>query len=153
MTLASGIECNSLHDPNSQFHKIGQRHFNTQRNSSLVGFLSQIFDDTARFLGVKQLHDDVSEFFMKIVVDTIKYREENNISRNDFMDILLKLKNQENAADGDKNSLTVNEIAAQAFVFFIGKRNHIIHFENSGKQLKMQRNQYITGNPNSAHFF
>jgi len=118
-TCAFGIECNSLYDPNSQFHNMGQRHFASQRNSPLVGILTQIFDNAARFLGVKQLHDDVSEFFMKVVLDTMKYREENNVSRNDFMDILLKLKNQEHSGDGNKNTLTVNEIAAQAFVFFI----------------------------------
>lgn len=114
-TCAFGIECNSLHDPNSQFHHMGQKHFRSQRNSSLVGFFTQIYDEFARFIGVKQLHDDVSDFFMKIVLDTIRYRETNNVSRNDFMDILLKLKNQ----DDGRGTLSVNEIAAQAFVFFI----------------------------------
>lgn len=113
-TCAFGIECNSLNDPNSRFHEMGQRHFKTLRHHPLIGTLVQIFDDFARFIGVKQLHDDVAEFFMKIVLDTIKYREENNVHRNDFMDILLKLKNE---GDSD-NALSVNEIAAQVIAHY-----------------------------------
>lgn len=118
-TCAFGIECNSLNDPNSHFYEMGQKHFQSLRNPPLVGHLTQLYDDFARFIGIKQLHDDVAEFFMKIVMDTIKYREENNIQRNDFMDILLKLKNQGSAGDDNKGPLSVREIAAQSFVFFI----------------------------------
>lgn len=55
------------------------------------------------------------EFFLRIVYETVEYRETNHITRNDFMDILIKLKNYKNSADG----LTLNEIAAQAFLFFL----------------------------------
>lgn len=112
-TSAFGIECNSLNDPNSQFHIMGQKHFTSQRNHPLISFLTQISADFSRFIGIKHLHDDVTDFFMKIVLDTVKYRETNNISRNDFMDILLKLKNQSKTDDDSKSPLSINEIAAQ----------------------------------------
>lgn len=62
---------------------------------------------------MKTVRDDVSAFFLKAVNDTVDHREKNNIQRNDFMDILIDLKNQK------ENKLTVNEIAAQAFIFFL----------------------------------
>jgi cytochrome P450 family 6 len=55
---------------------------------------------------------DVSEFLMGVVKDTVKYRELNNYSRPDFIQLLIDLKNS-----GD--ALTVEEIAAQCFVFFL----------------------------------
>lgn len=45
---------------------------------------------------------DVTKFFMKAVKDIVEYREKNNIKREDFMGILLNLKQQGkiNAIDG-----------------------------------------------------
>lgn len=71
----------------------------------------------ARFFGIKALRDEVSEFFMNVVRSTIDYREKNNIERNDFMDLLIKLKNKGNDSELS-TGLTVNEIAAQSFLFF-----------------------------------
>lgn len=71
----------------------------------------------ARFLGVRELHRDVSKFFLKIVKETIEFRERNNVKRKDFMDLLIELKNDE--SQNETNRVTVNEIAAQAFVFFL----------------------------------
>ena len=43
---------------------------------------------------------DISNFFMKVVKETVEYREKNNVTRNDFMQLLIQLKNQ-NAVDSD----------------------------------------------------
>ena len=73
-------------------------------------------------MGFKFLSDDVSEFFMKVVRDVVEYREKNSIQRNDFMDLLLQLKNEgrlnDDINDKKMEKLTLEEIAAQAFVFF-----------------------------------
>lgn len=55
----------------------------------------------------------MAAFFWKITVQTIDYRERNNVERNDFMDIMIKLKNQE------EHQVTVKDIAAQGYVFFL----------------------------------
>lgn len=113
-TCAFGIECNSLADPNSQFRAMGKKAVQQPRHSALIQLLLYSNQNLARRFHVKLIQDDVSEFFMKIVQETIEYREANNVKRNDFMDILLELKNE------TKGSLTLNEIAAQAFLFFQG---------------------------------
>lgn len=116
-TCAFGIECNSLKDPNAEFRKYGRKMFANPRHSSYFIVLINGFKDLARKLHIKGLRDDVSQFFMKVVRDTVEYREKNDVHRNDFMDILINLKNQETT---DKEKLvTLNEIAAQAFVFFL----------------------------------
>ncbi|RZC41793.1 p450 domain containing protein [Asbolus verrucosus] len=58
-----------------------------------------------------------------LVKDTINYREENNYTRKDFIQLLIDLKNdkitQEEGYQHDGKTLTIEEIAAQSFVFFI----------------------------------
>ncbi|XP_031629400.1 cytochrome P450 6a9-like [Contarinia nasturtii] len=116
-TCAFGIECNSLKDPNAEFRRYGRIAFGEPRNSFLKSALVGGFQKLAKKLKVKVIRDDVSEFFMNVVRETVEFREKNNVNRNDFMDILIKLKNQE-TTDKDK-VITLNEVAAQAFVFYL----------------------------------
>lgn len=111
-SCAFGVECDSLKDPDSAFRNAGRDVFAKPRHSRLAFILFTNFTSIANFLRIKAISDHVSEFFMKTVKDNVKYREENNVTRNDFMDILIKLRKE-------TNSLTIDEIAAQAFVFFL----------------------------------
>lgn len=111
-TCAFGIECNSLDDPNAIFRLKGRKAFDEPRHGNVVVNLIRAFPSIAQRLGVKVFADDVIDFFMKVVRDTVAYREENDISRNDFMDMLIKMKNH------SEDPLTIEEIAAQAFIFF-----------------------------------
>lgn len=119
-TCAFGIECNSLSDPNAKFLHMGRKIFVEPRHKPFVLGLIDSFPKIAKLFRVKMVADDLSAFFMKLVEDTVDYREKNNIHRNDFMDILIRLKNEDHIV-GDENmgQLTLNEIAAQAFVFFL----------------------------------
>lgn len=118
-TCAFGIECNSLKDPNAQFRAMGKKVFGTPRNAGAKQFFMLTFKDTARRLHMKNNHDDVTEFFLRIVRETIELREKDNIRRNDFMDLLIEIKNS-GSLDGTKlGKVTIEEIAAQAFVFFL----------------------------------
>jgi len=65
-------------------------------------------------LPVRVIHPDITEFFIRVVRETVDLREREDIRRNDFMDILLDLKKQENG-----KVLTVEQLAAQVFVFFV----------------------------------
>lgn len=116
-TCAFGIECNSLSDPNAQFRLMGKKVFGEPRNSGFKSFMILSFQQLAHKLHVKVQHDDVSEFFLGIVKETVAYRERSGVKRNDFMDLLIDLKNEE-PKDGGA-ALSMEEIAAQAFVFFL----------------------------------
>jgi len=64
--------------------------------------------------------EEAERFFLRIVKETVDFREQNNVRRNDFMDQLIDLKNnpQTKSETGENVNLTIEEIAAQAFVFF-----------------------------------
>lgn len=89
--------------------------FEQPRNSFFKQLIAMTYPNFAKKIKIKTTRDDVSEFFMKIVKDVVDYREKNNIKRNDFIDLLLNLK-MEGALE---NKLTIEEIAAQVFVFFL----------------------------------
>ncbi|XP_050077604.1 cytochrome P450 6A1-like [Anopheles maculipalpis] len=117
-SCAFGIECNTLENPNSQFRQMGKRMINLPKLKSLKVFIAMMFPKQARALGVRYNDKDVSEFFMKVVRDTIRCREEKGIRRDDFMQLLIDMMLQNGEASSE--ALTFEEVAAQAFVFFFG---------------------------------
>lgn len=91
-TCAFCIESNGLKDSNAEFRYYGCKAF--EKPQPLTFMFLRGF---ARKLHIKNVCDDVSEFFffINVVYDTVEYREKNYINRNDFMEILIKLKNEE----------------------------------------------------------
>ncbi|XP_062552478.1 probable cytochrome P450 6a14 [Armigeres subalbatus] len=119
---AFGLECNSLLDPEAEFRRMGRKIFSVPNGRLLKIFIAQQFRSVARTLRITLTDKEVSKFFIGAVKDTVKYREESKIERNDFMSLLMKLKNAEPLEDGNPHNvdpMTVEEIAAQAFVFFL----------------------------------
>jgi cytochrome P450 family 6 len=43
---------------------------------------------------LRALDPQISKYFRNMVIDTVKYREKNNIKRNDFMQLLIQIKNK-----------------------------------------------------------
>lgn len=106
-TCAFGLEVNTLADSNVEFYKISQKIF-TQ--SATKRFFISTFPKTANFLKIS-LHDpEVANFLLNLVETTVKYREENHIERNDFLDLLIKVKNHQLLDDnsGKRNGYTRN---------------------------------------------
>lgn len=116
-TCIFGLECNSLEDPDADFRRYAHKILTQPRHSILFVVLINGFKNIARKLRVKLFSDDVIAFFSKVVRNTIEYREQNDVKRNDFMDILINLKNQKTI--DNEHFLTVDEITAQTFVFFM----------------------------------
>lgn len=120
-TCAFGIECNSLENPESMFRHYGRKVFDDPHLSPFMQMLVIQYPKLGQKLHIKVLSPDVAEFFLDSVGKTIEYREKNNVRRNDFMDLLIQLKNgsdleNENAKQSEK--LSLEEVAAQAFLFF-----------------------------------
>ncbi|KAK4878864.1 hypothetical protein RN001_011370 [Aquatica leii] len=129
-SCAFGLECNSLRDPNSKFRQNGKKFFDTSLKDSIVRLLSFTVPEFFKIFRVRSHPKEVTNFFMNVVEQTVKYREQHNIIRTDFMHLLLQIKNNVKITDTDvgsfKNStkngnasLTLSELAAQCFVFFI----------------------------------
>lgn len=119
-SVAFGLECNSLENPKSEFRQKARMAFDNPKYPLWFNQLAFVFRNLARKLHVTLIRREVSDFFMKVVKDTVEYRESNDVRRNDFMHLLIQLKNH-GALDGDSTSigrLTIEEIAAEAFIFW-----------------------------------
>lgn len=119
--VAFGVECNSLKDPDSAFRRAGRLNFEFSAYEVFKMFFGATFPKLARTLRMKMTKPEVSSFMLGMIKETVAYREQNNVQRNDFMSLLLQLKNN-GKLDGEKVSvgkLTFNELAAQVFAFFI----------------------------------
>ena len=114
-TCIFGLECNSLKDPEAEFRVMNKLMFTESRHSALVHALIFCFPKMARRLGMREMHDKTHEFYFRIVRETVEYREKNNIKRNDFMNMLIEMKNSKN----EESRLSLQKITANAFLFFV----------------------------------
>lgn len=115
-SCAFGLDCNSFENPNSDFIANGKRAIKATRFEMLQRFFLFNFPNFSRNVGMKMVPESVSKFYLDIVRQTIELREKSKSSRKDFIQILIDLKNK---ARDSGSALTFEEIAAQAFVFFI----------------------------------
>ncbi|EDX07148.1 cytochrome P450 6a22 isoform X2 [Drosophila simulans] len=108
---AFGVECNGLRNPEAEFAIMGRRAFSERRHCKLVDGFIESFPEVARLLRMRQIHQDITDFYVGIVRETVKQREEQGIVRSDFMNLLIEMK--------QRGELTIEEMAAQAFIFFV----------------------------------
>jgi Cytochrome P450. len=93
-----GLKCNSIKDPNSEFRTMGRKVVEPSLNTVIRLMLGILVPK----LGIRILPWEVTQFFISAVRDTIQYREQHNIVRNDFMQQLIQLKNEGQVRDDDE---------------------------------------------------
>ncbi|XP_055711548.1 probable cytochrome P450 6a14 [Phlebotomus papatasi] len=117
---AFGIECNSFKKPNTEFRRIGKRLFEFTFLEAMRVIFSTMFQDFSRMLKMKIIKTDVAEFFMRFFKEIVEYREKNDIKRDDFLSLLMQIKNT-GKLDGDSTGLgkiTFEELVAQMYAIF-----------------------------------
>jgi cytochrome P450 family 6 len=92
--------------------------FAMTRLQSFKRLFAVTFPKLAKFVNLSFKRQEIVDFIMNLVQDTIEYREKNNYTRNDFMQLLINLKNDKDVDGHDAQSLSIDEVASQAIVFF-----------------------------------
>lgn len=91
-SCAFGIDMNSLSEKESVFRRLGKLIFAT----NLRKILSIRIQDMLPWLYNSFLYvlprDEKTRIIMKLMTETMEYREENNVFRPDFINMLLNLK-------------------------------------------------------------
>jgi cytochrome P450 family 6 len=132
-SCAFGIECNCLKNEDAEFRQWGRKIFEPSLKQFVIGFLSVIAPFVLDTLKLSTLDSQVSKYFRNMVQETVEYREKNNVKRNDFLQLLIQLKNKgllddkEKTEDQNKTKknietaegISMNCLAAQACVFFL----------------------------------
>ncbi|XP_049815604.1 cytochrome P450 6k1-like [Schistocerca nitens] len=129
-SVAFGIEVNCQRNPDEAFRQWGRKIFQNSLTRTIQSILNAVNPRMTKLIRLVRGESEVSKYFRKMVNDTVAYREENNVARNDFMHLLIQLKNkgcvdsdkpgqQKEADEDDTWKLSIDDVAAQAFVFFI----------------------------------
>lgn len=126
-TCAFGFDCNTLGNEDDAFMKLAEELLDNPILALRIATLTA-YEKFFRFLKTRFFPKDISDFFIKLVRDTITYRHENNIQRGDLMDLLIELKRDDDAAEpnwdddaaADDGKISFNEICAASIAFFVG---------------------------------
>lgn len=119
-STAFGIDIDCLADPDHPFRSIERQTFeiNLKNGLRFIGwfFLQKILN----WSGLRFVDRDVESYFLNLVAQTLKMREQKNIVRNDFFQLLVELRNNVgDTAEHSKTTLSFEQIAAEAFIFFL----------------------------------
>ncbi|XP_058460202.1 probable cytochrome P450 6a13 [Malaya genurostris] len=112
--VAFGIEFSATKKSDSEFKRMATKALDFDVTQLLILFLGGRYKTLLKNLGVKLLPKDVTKFFMELARNTVALRENSGLKRNDFMDLLLEIRDQGKVT---REEMTIREIAAQCFVF------------------------------------
>ncbi|KAB0804555.1 hypothetical protein PPYR_01525 [Photinus pyralis] len=130
-SCAFGLDCNSFKNTNNKFKHFGLQFLhNTSKWRAFVFMLLFMFPDLSKKLKLTLNNKEMTDFFLQLVRDVAQHREENNISRKDFMHSLLQIKNNVEISETSLGSVmpsvrqeedgaTIAEIAGHCFSFFV----------------------------------
>jgi len=93
-SCAFGIKCNCLKNPNAEFRIWGRKVFEPNVKLRLTSLLQLLHPPLVQRLKLSFVPKDVSKYFRRMVKETVEYRESNNVEGNDFMQLMIKLKNK-----------------------------------------------------------
>ncbi|XP_046679192.1 LOW QUALITY PROTEIN: probable cytochrome P450 6a13 [Homalodisca vitripennis] len=133
-SCAFGIEINSLVNRESAFYRMGIESMKVKMSMMVKLFLLNSFPIFSKVYFFNYVDTAISKFFTGVIRSAVEYREKHNISTYDFLDLLIKLKqNQSILEEGEKTwrssrcilqcsahvlGFTVEEITGETFLFF-----------------------------------
>lgn len=122
-SCAFGVECNALKSTNEpEILHISKEVFESNIFTAFYFFFISLCQGLAKLLKCRVFKKTVQDYFMPMIGNTVKHREDNNIHRSDFLNMVMNLKNHGTIYDDKKGSesdrITFNEMCAQSFIFF-----------------------------------
>lgn len=140
VSVAFGIEINCFENPDNEFIKYGWRWFEPKYKHVIRFTMSLLSPFLTKLFGVRFADKDVELFMKDTVRQTLEFREKHNISRKDFFQLLMQLRNTGKVYDdnddwttkttSEEKLLSLDDMAAQAYVFFIaGAKFEYLNFK------------------------
>lgn len=140
-SVAFGAEVNCMVNPETAFRKYGRQAFELSLKNGVRAFMLLVMPQLQRILGLKSVDVEVEDFIMELVRKTLEHRESGGVVRKDLFQLLLQLRNEGRVRSDDDadvwkssgggksmgavangsplvKSLTVEEVAAQAWIFY-----------------------------------
>lgn len=108
-STAFGVDCNSLDNPYTEFSRMVAMIFNNPSWKLYKVALQEGLQNPGNIIKIAHDNKVVQKYFNDLVRDTIQYRDENNIVRDDFLNILMQMRSI---------GMEFKEIVSQSFLFF-----------------------------------
>nr|CAD7194525.1 unnamed protein product [Timema douglasi] len=114
-----GLNINSTKNHDSEFLRMGNKVFQPTILACALRSLGLIFRPIMNLVHSPIAKKDVNDFFLGIVKETISYREKNKVVRNDFLQLLIQLKNKGKVDEDlvsikDDINVTFTEVASSS---------------------------------------
>ncbi|CAD6201246.1 GSCOCT00000050001.2-RA-CDS [Cotesia congregata] len=116
IACAFGVNITSIYEDDNQFEVIAKQLFKASIWNLMKQMISVAAPGLYKFLGLRILSEEQSNFFINFIKQTMELRERENVVRDDIIDILIDMK--KNQQDFDFES-TDSFLASQAFVLFV----------------------------------
>lgn len=112
-TCAFGIQTDSMRDRTNDFYVLGRRATNFDGLLSVKFFVLRSFPLISNLFRMRLIDEDIHKFFTRVISETVAVRDKQKISRSDMLQLMMD-------ARGKANELDIDEMTAQAFIFFFG---------------------------------
>jgi cytochrome P450 family 6 len=127
-SCAFGIKSNCLSNPDAEFRKWGKKIFEPNLKQRLTSFLNILSPSLVPVLKLSFIPRDVSTYFRNMVKQTVEYRQNNDVTANDFMQLMIRIKNKTlGIADEDDVRLLKKETDALKNNEPFGEKPHYFH--------------------------
>lgn len=104
-SIAFGIKANSISDPNDEFRKFGYKTVEPTIKNAIRFGLVFTAPKLMKLFSIRTTDREIEDFFFSVVKQNLEHRKNDNVIRNDVFNLL--------------KDMTLNEIVAQFFVFFL----------------------------------
>ncbi|VEN39385.1 unnamed protein product [Callosobruchus maculatus] len=134
-STAFGIEVDSMKQPDNPFYLMGKRATTFDYWKTMRFFMNVLVPKVCQIFRIRILDDETMSFFVNLVEDTIRMREEKGIVRPDMIHLMMEARkgkyNKSEEGTNDETSMshvddttlrsiTNMDVAAQAMIFFFG---------------------------------
>ncbi|GJQ81595.1 hypothetical protein Trydic_g9970 [Trypoxylus dichotomus] len=113
-SCAFGIDGRSFVDPKATFMELGKNIFKPSIIDFILFSFLDIFPEMQKIKVPQYIKTDTAKAFTDIILTNLKQREENNIKRGDFLDVVMELKKTTTAFD-----YNTDYMVAHALTFFL----------------------------------
>ncbi|CAH1394735.1 unnamed protein product [Nezara viridula] len=127
---AFGLDTNTIKESDHKLRKIPAQLAKMRFIDKVLIAIMQAMPKVSCKFKARFTPKELEDYIVNLVENTLEYREKNNIKRNDFLDLLIELKNKGTIGDDMKNEIeeqkcqpfefTNGLMAAQCFAFLFG---------------------------------
>lgn len=103
-----GIELDTIANPSHPFEHMYRRILSSNWKTDIKNGFAFVAPSLLEFFSIPVLETEVKEFFLNVVRTTVNFRRENNVRRNDFMQLMI-----------DDPTFTIEEITANCIIFYV----------------------------------